>query len=220
MIDSYDKLTINKYRELVKLEKDEGDDMEYGIQILSILSDIDEDELMDMPLEDFSKMMTKTNFLYKEVNKLDYNHLGKILTINGKKYKIVKDAKNMTAGQYIDYKSYITKDNFIDMLPYILTVFIIPDGCKYGNGYDTEELAVELDNHLDIRTALCISDFFLNQSRFSMQTSLRYLKWKMKRMMKKETNQEIKNKIAEGLEQINSLESLLQSSDGSIVPSR
>ena len=219
MIDSYDKLTINKYRELVGLEKGD-DDMEYGIRILSILSDIDEDELMDMPLDEFSKMMSKTNFLYKEVNKLDYNHLGKTLTINGKKYKIVKDAKSMTAGQYIDYKSYITRDNFIDMLPYILTVFIIPDGCKYGNGYDTAELAVELDNNLDIRTALCISDFFLNQSRFSMQTSLRYLKWKMKRMMKKETNLEIKNKIAEGLEQISYLESLLQSSDGSIVPSR
>jgi hypothetical protein len=162
-------------------------------------------------------MMAKTKFLYKEVNKIDYKHLGKTLTINGKKYRIIKDAKDMSAGQYIDYKSYITKENFFDMLPYILTCFIIPDGCKYGNGYDTAELAKELNDNLDIRTALCIADFFLNQSRTSIQASLLYLKWRMKRMMRKETNKETKEKIADCLGQIESLQSLLENMDGSIV---
>lgn len=212
MIDSYEKLTIGKYREILALEKE--DDTTYGIQILSILSDIDEDDLMDMPLDEFTSMMAKTKFLYKEVNKIDYKHLGKTLTINGKKYRIIKDAKDMTAGQYIDYKSYITKENFFDMLPYILTVFIVPDGCKYGNGYDTAELAKELNDNLDIRTALCIADFFLNQSRTSIKASLLYLKWRMKRMMRKETNKETKEKIADCLGQIESLQSLLENSVG------
>ena len=214
MIDSYDKLTIGKYRELLKIEKE--DEMTYGIQILSILSDIDEDELMNMPLDDFTVMMGKTKFLYKQIEKLDWNHLGKTLTINGNKYDIIKNAKKMTAGQYIDYCTYIKKDNFIEMLPYILTTFIIPNGHKYCDDYDAEELAKELDEYMDIKTALCISDFFLHQSQFSIKSSLLYLRWTMKRAMRKETNKEMIQKITEGLEQIDYLESLLNHSDGFI----
>ena len=214
MIDSYDKLTIGKYRELMSLEK--TDDFEYGIQILSILTDTDEDELMDMQMDEFGSLMSKTNFLYKKIDKLDWNHLGKTIAINGKKYDIVKDARKMTAGQYIDYKSYIKNENFIDILPYILTVFIVPNGYKYAEGYDVDELAKEINDNLDIRTAVCISDFFLHQSRFSIKTSLVYLKWMMRTMMKKETNKEIQEKIKENLEQIESLESSLTTLDGFI----
>lgn len=216
MIDSYDKLTIGKYRELLSLEKE--DDMTYGIQILSILSDISEEDLMDMPLDEFSSMMAKTKFLYKEVEKLDYNKLGKTLTINGKKYEIIKSPKKMTAGQYIDYKAYISNENFLETLPYILTVFVIPQGHKYCDDYEAEDLAKELNDNLDIRTALCISDFFHHQSLLWIKSSLLYLKWTMKRTMKRETNQEIKEKLMKGLQQIEYLESSLNSSDGFMQP--
>lgn len=215
MIDSYDKLTIGKYRELLALERE--DDMTYGVQILAILTDYTEDELYDMPLEDFTKLMQKTHFLYQTIDKLDWNHLGRHLTINGKKYDIIKDARKMTAGQYIDYKAYIKDpEKFMDMLPYILTCFIIPSGCKYGDGYDVEELAKELNDNLNIRTAVCISDFFHHQSKVSIRISLRSLKWMMKRMSKKEKNQEMKDKILEAVAQMESLESLLNNSDGYI----
>lgn len=217
MIDSYDKLTIKKYRELIEL--DNSDEMEYGIQILSLLADIPEEDLMAMPLDKFSSMMEKTKFLYKEVQKLDYKHLGKTLTINGKKYTIVKDARNLTAGQYIDFKNYMKEsENFFSTLPYILTVFIVPDGCKYGNGYDIDELADELDNTMDIRTALCISDFFRHQSLFLIKVSLRYLSWMMKRAIKKETNKEMKKKMMDSLEQIEFLETSTKTLDGFIQP--
>lgn len=214
MIDSYDKLTIGKYRELMALDND-VDDVTKGINILSVLSDYTEEELYDMPLDDFSKLMAKTSFLQRNVEKTDWKKLGKQLVINGKKYDVIKEARKMTAGQYIDYREY-TKDSekFMDMLPFILTVFLIPSGMKYGNGYDTSELAQEFNDHLDIKTALSISDFFLHQSKVSMMTSILSLKWMMKRMMKKEKNQEIKEKIQIAVERMDYLESLLKSGDG------
>ena len=184
---------------------------------MAILSSNIRYELYDMPLEDFTKLMQKTHFLYQTIDKLDWNHLGKTLTINGKKYEIIKDARKMSAGQYIDYKTYIKEpEKFMDMLPYILTCFIIPKGCKYGDGYDTAELAQELNDYLDIRTAVCISDFFHHQSKVSIKISLRSLRWMMKRMSKKEKNQEMKDKILEAVAQMESLESLLNNSDGYI----
>lgn len=216
MIDSYDKLTISKYRELMSLEKGE-DDTAYGINILSVLSDYTEDELLEMPMDEFEKLMSKTSFLYKEVEKLDWKHLGKTITINGKKYNIIKDARKMTAGQYIDYKTYMKQvDKFLEMIPYLLTVFVIPEGCKYNDGYDVEDLAKELDNNLDIRTAICISDFFQHQSTLSMLASVRYLKWMMKRILKKEKNMEARAKIQNAMEQMELLENSLKNGGGFI----
>lgn len=214
MIDSYDKLTIKKYRELVSLEN--TDDMEYSVDILSILCDIAPEELMEMPLDEFTKLMGKAKFLNKPIDRKDYKDIGKKLTVNGKEYTVVRNARDLTAGQYIDYKAYTSRDNFLEMLPYILTVFLIPSGKKYNNGYDVAELAEEFDNHMGLQTALAISDFFLHQSEVLIQSSLLCLKWKMKRMMRKEKNKETKDKIQECMEQMESLRSLLKTSAGSI----
>jgi hypothetical protein len=215
MIKSFDELSIKKYRELIELEK--IDDTEYGLQILSILSDIEIDELLDMPLDDFTKLMGQTKFIYGNVERMDYKKLGKKITINGKEYRLVKNARDLSAGQYIDYKAYIQRENFWKMLPYILTIFLIPEGHKYNNGYDVVELANEFDEHLNLPTALTISDFFLHQSTLSIKSSVTSLKWMMKRMAKREKNQEMKEKIQSCLEQLESLQNLLRVGDGFIA---
>ena len=190
MITSYNDLTIKKYRELMSIERGD-DDMEYGVDILSVLSDIDQGELMELPLDEFTKLMSETRFLSQPIERVDYKKLGKKITVNGNEYRLIKDAKELTAGQYIDYKAYVSRDNFLEMLPYIMTIFLIPIGKKYNNGYDIAELAKEFDEHMGLPTALGISDFFLHQSLLSTKSSILYLKWKMKRMLKKEKNPEI-----------------------------
>ena len=134
MIDNYNDLTIKKYRELASIEKGD-DDMEYGIEILSVLSDISEDDLMQMPITEFTDLMSKTKFLNTQIERTEYKKLGKRITVNGKNYRLIKDAKELTTAQYIDFKSYISRENFIDMLPYILTVFLVPEEKKYNDGY-------------------------------------------------------------------------------------
>lgn len=215
MITNYNDLTIKKYRELMSIERGD-DDMEYGVDILSVLSDIDQDELMEMPLDDFTKLMSKTSFLSQPIERTEYKKLGKKITINGNEYKLIKDAKELTAGQYIDYKAYVSRDNFLDMLPYIMTIFLIPIGKKYNNGYDIAELAKEFDEHMGLPMALSISDFFLHQSLLSTKSSILYLKWKMKRMLKKEKNTEMREQLTMGLEQVESLQNLLNNSVGFI----
>lgn len=212
MIKSFDELTIKKYRDLINLER--IDDTEYGIEILSILSGMEPDELLDMPLEKFASLMAQTKFIYGNVEKADYKKLGKVITVNGKDYRLMKSARDLTAGQYIDYKAYIQRDDFLAMLPYILTVFLIPEGHKYNNGYDVSELAKEFDENMSLPIALSVSDFFLHQSMMSIRSSVTYLKWKMKRMMKKEKNQEMKEQIKNCLAQLESLQGLLSHGDG------
>ena len=214
MIERFEDLSIKKYRELIELERDGDNDTEYGINILSILSDMTQDELLDMPLDDFSSLMAKTKFLYGKLEKKDYKSLGKELDINGRKYRFIRSARDLTAAQYIDYKTYTSKDDFLSMLPYILTVFLIPDGHKYNNGYDIVEAAKEIDEHMDILTALAISDFFLWQSRLSILSSVTCLKLQMERALRKTKDPTVKEQIATCMEQMESLSDLLKHSDG------
>ena len=212
MIKSFDELTIKKYRDLINLER--IDDTEYGIEILSILSDMEPDELLDMPLEKFASLMAQTKFIYGNVEKADYKKLGKVITVNGKDYRLMKSARDLTAGQYIDYKAYTQRDDFLGMLPYILTVFLIPEGHKYNNGYDVSELAKEFDENMSLPIALSVSDFFLHQSTLSIKSSLYFLRMRMKSMMKKEKNPEMKEKMMEAIRQMELLNDLLKNGAG------
>lgn len=179
MIESYKDLTINKFNEINELRGLDASDDDIYIKMIAILDDKTEDEVLAMPLDEFAEKRRKLNFLAKKPNTISI--LPKSLTINGKKYKLAKDAFHLNAGQYIDYKSYIKDaDRFYDNLPKILTVFIIPDGCSYGDGYDTDELADELAEHIGIELAISISNFFfrlfqcyINRILTSLERTLR-----------------------------------------------
>lgn len=59
-----------------------------------------------------------------------------VLEVNGRKYTVTKDIENITTAQFIDYTTY-AKDG--GDLVGMLSCFIIPQGHKYGDGYDLEQ---------------------------------------------------------------------------------
>lgn len=67
--------------------------------------------------------------------------IASILNVNGRKYTVTKDITKVTTSQFIDYSNYCKNSaNLIDML----TCFIIPEGHKYDDGYDMEEVKKDL----------------------------------------------------------------------------
>lgn len=173
MIDSYDNLTIEKYKEIMDIDKTMSD-IDIMTELLSILSDKTIDEIEALPLSEFNDMVRKTTFL-KDKPK-PYKIMPRKVTVNGKRYDVEKDAFSITAGQYIDYRSYVkTLDDIEDNLPKIMTVFLIPEGHKYGEGYDLMELADEFLKTVSISLATSVSAFFLALSRNSIKASLRSL---------------------------------------------
>ena len=151
MIDNYKDLTLEKFEQLSNIDI-EMDDMEKMATTIAILSDQTVDEVLNMPINKFNDCAKSALFL-KESPKTT-NKLPDKIIINGKKYRILKDAKDMTAGQYIDFKSYAKKiDEISKNLALILTTVIIPEGKKYGDGYDTVELAEEFKKYINVDTA-------------------------------------------------------------------
>lgn len=153
MINSYDKLTLGKWLELKDVDT-EQEEIDVQIDILSILSDMTPDEIMELPLPEYSKLVNDSMFLSKEppITK----NLPKTIKINGKDYEIVQKVDSITTGQYIDYQAYLKNND----VAHILTCFIIPKGHKYGEGYDLEETCKLFKDYLPVGIAIGISRFF------------------------------------------------------------
>ena len=214
MIDSYKTLTLGKFMELQKIDWASMEEIDIQVKMLSVLSDMDEDEILKMPLNEYSKMVNNTAFLSKQPE-ISKNIPDKI-KINDKTYVLVKDIKKMTAGQYIDYQQYLAANDFNFYLPYILSCFIIPKGKTYGD-YDIEEVVETIKNNLSVEEALSISGFFMKKFRTSIKAILLYLDWKIKKMMRKTKDETVKTKLMTARKAIVSLKDLMKDGAGYLV---
>lgn len=184
MIDSYDKLTVGKWLELKNVNL-EQDDIDIQADILSVLTDKTVDELMLLPIPEYQSLVQTSTFLNTEPKTL--TKLPETLKLEDKEFYIHQKVEKMTAGQYIDYQSYLKDNDYAHILP----CFIIPKGKKYGEDYDIEEVSQIICNNLPITVALTISRFFFLQYLSLTQATVDYLISKTKKIARKTKNKEM-----------------------------
>ena len=209
MINNYRDLTIEKYIELYEIEVHGMEEIDIQSNIIAILSDMTVDEVLDLPIPQYKKLVQQTAFMTVPPQ-VKARKISKV-TINGKEYKVLEKVEDMTTGQYIDYQSYLQK-NEVKMLPYILSCLIIPNGEKYGESDTIEDM-----KQMSVEEALTISNFFMKQSLTLTNATLRYLEWQMKRKMKKMKEETVKQKMMEAIQNLRSLRNLLKNGDGFLL---
>lgn len=207
MIDTYDKLTIGKYLDIqVVLEKDGEEttlDIDKEVQILSILSDIEEDKILEMPITEFNKMVSKTSFLMEEPPK---KIVATKYKLGGMELETFLNVKNMIMSQFIDYQTFLKDKKYLVEL---LSVFLIPKGCKYNDGYDIVEVQRVIRDNLSIVDAMSLSAFFLHQWMVYAKVTMDCLIKGLKKEMKKEKNTEVKEKMKEAIQNLETSGGLL-----------
>jgi hypothetical protein len=190
MIDSYSKLSIGKYQEVLECIGT-GD---YSAGIIAVLNDMDIDEVLNLPLSEYRNLSNKASFL------LDSPQPAKVCMeykLGSFKLEVLCNLSKMTAGQYIDYQTFVKEPD--KYLVEMISVFLIPKGCKYNEGYDIMEVQKAIRECLSISDALALSAFFLNLSQALINSTVTSLIRRLKRMMKKEKNQEIRMKMQEAI---------------------
>ena len=200
MIDSYRKLSIAKYDEIKKIMEKDIEDIDKQVELIACLADMDIDKVYNLPLTKYEDMVEKTSFLY-EMPK-PKNNLPNKLIIGDWKYRIMKNVEKMTTGQYIDLQTYLKNDMGV---AYILTTIIIPEGCEYNDGdYNIDDLQKDIYNNLNIEDALSIAFFLHRKLQITIEGTLRFLDWRMKKMEKK-MPQEQKAKMKQAREMLKGL---------------
>lgn len=191
-------ITVNVFKKLKSVELGNGDmidNLNANIQLLSILCDCDEDEIASLSRNEFSKLLSQTEFL----KSMPKSKIQDKYIVNGKRYDVFLSLKEMSVAQYIDFQSYSKdKETYFNEL---LTVFLIPHGKNYGEGYNVADVAEEVGNYLSIVDAYSILFFFIllyqTLTRVTLDCSLKDMRKMMKKAKTKEEKEKLEMAIAE-----------------------
>lgn len=173
IIDNYRDLPIGMYLEICDIDRREDiDELHKQVSIISILTGRDEEEIYDLPIEDYKVLASKTHYLRNPYD-------GEVLTaktyaIDGMLLQPVEDFRKITTAQYIDFQTFAkdAEKNIVE----ILSTMLVPKGKKYNQDYDVLKLQDSLRRHLSVADALSLFAFFFVQYHQLIKDSLTYCK--------------------------------------------
>ena len=197
---NWGQLPICKYWELREVldHVDEYEGLDANIAILSVLTDVDEDTLLDMSIFDIEQLMSQAKYVFTKVpiHRVGYRHI----VVDGEKYDVQTDFSKVTTAQYIDFNNFYTDSR--KYYANILTTFILPHGKKYNEGYDSTELAKKFEQSMDIETAENCCFFFASLSMSSIKVILNWFTLRMRILKMKARGKKEKDEIAKVIQEL------------------
>lgn len=123
---------FNKLQDLLKIDGDE----ERMIEIAELLLG---ESVLDLPVAEFAKKVNELNFLKEPI---PTNVPPKKVKVNGRNYYLDCLLGNITTAQYVDFTNHAKTNDICKML----SVFLIPEGHKYNDGYDMMEVMNDIND--------------------------------------------------------------------------
>lgn len=205
-VNVFEELT-NRINDVEETGNEQIDTLNKQIAILSVLCDVDEDTIASLHTTEFSRLVSATDFLNETPKK---NVIDKV-TLNGKEYEIFLSVGDMSMSQFIDFQRlFPERDKNFSRL---LSIFILPKGKEYCDGYRIEEVIKDIGDYLPITDANNIMFFFAIAYQSLTKVTLTCLTKQMKKLMKKEKNKDRVVKLKEAIMNIQTAKDLLESGD-------
>ena len=195
IIDNYRKLPIGKYNEIVKLCETEMDEVDRKVKIVGILTGLTDDEVLALPLTDFTECCAKAQFLDKECPENLIPAISKSYPVGGFNLVPVTDMRKVTTAQYIDFITF-SKDkehNIVEML----SCFLVPKGMDYNEGYDILDVHNAIKEEMSVAEVLALLAFFFGSWTRSINSTLSSSERMARRVKDKEKRQMMMERIAE-----------------------
>jgi hypothetical protein len=159
------------------------DEIQRIVGFVALFNNMTEDDVLAMPLDEFKERMKELAWMNVppeiEQPKEEY-------TINGKQYVLTMNFHKLTTAQYIDFQSYTKSEDYSQML----SVFLIPKGKKYGEGYDVFETQQDL-KQMPVGEVLGLMGFFIVLYRSWSAALLKYSSRMLRKAAKREKSKEL-----------------------------
>lgn len=194
IIQSYRELPIGDYQDILALCKDESlEELDRQVKILSILTKVDEDTLLNLPIQEFKVLTSRMGFLEKDlptkVTRLENSYkIGKFELVP------VTDMRKVITAQYIDFQSF-HQAGFEDHFVEILSCLLIPKGMKYNQDYDIIEVQDAIRKDLNVHDAASLYAFFIFSCRESIKDMLTFSLQETQKIKDKEKREKIQGQI-------------------------
>ena len=161
-----------KYRTLLDIREAANIEDE-NERVFAIMEAVFGEDVLDLPLKDFNEKCKELQFLQKEIpNDL---HV-KDVKVNGREYYFDGLLGKITTAQYIDFQNYQKNEDEQKAF----SVFIIPKGHKYNDGYDMEQVFNDI---LDIPVPILFSASFFFSRQFELFIRI-FRRYSIKQMKK------------------------------------
>ena len=194
IIQSYRELPIGDYQDILALCKDESlEELDRQVKILSILTKVDEDTLLNLPIQEFKVLTSRMGFLEKDLP-TKVTRLEKSYKIGKFELVPVTDMRKVITAQYIDFQSF-HQAGFEDHFVEILSCLLIPKGMKYNQDYDIIEVQDAIRRNLNVHDAASLYAFFMFSCRESMKDMLTFSLQEAKKIKDKEKRKKIVEQI-------------------------
>lgn len=142
-------------------------------RVFAIMEAVFGEDVLNLPLKDFNEKCKEIEFLQKEIpNDL---HV-KDIKVNGREYYFDGLLGNITTAQYIDFQNYQKNNDEYKTF----SVFIIPKGHKYNDGYDMDQVFNDI---LDIPAPVLFSASFFFSRQFGLFIRI-FRRYSIKQMKK------------------------------------
>lgn len=157
IIDNYSDISVGQYLEITRIAKEERDDLDRQVAILAVLYGCTEDDILDLPLAEYKRRAEASQFLEAPCPRLP--KVAERYTLGDMTLVPSSDPAAITAGQYIDFQTFAAEGE--EKIVEQLSCFLIPEGCKYGKGYDVRDVQKAIRDHLSVADVLALAAFFL-----------------------------------------------------------
>lgn len=188
---SWSHITGNQYFDMLDIINDpDKDEITKQAELVAIVEGCTADDVLNLSMTEAATKFNKLIFLNKFELLKKYNP--KKIVISGNEYTVI-DVKSMNVAQYIDYQNYISMQ-FRDSYDKILSLFLVPIGHKYNEGYDVLDVQRVIRTELSWQEVQSLLNFILREYVSSLMHSRKYLVRKM-RWMPKTMKEEMKVQI-------------------------
>ena len=207
--NSTGELPLSKYLKTLEIFNDKYlSDLDKNIEILAIYSDTTVDDILKLRPEEVGAHLADMSNVISSYKPSNAKH-PKNIKINDNVYTVNYNIGKLNMAQYIDFQQTIVNKNYLENLPALLSIFIIPKGHKYNDDYDILELRNILENNMTLDEALSIVFFLKTKSISLIKLKLLYYKLMLKIMRWTTRDKQTKEMLRIAQNQLSMLESYL-----------
>jgi len=159
MINDFAHLTLGAMQRLADIPED-LDPLDRQVAILAVLSGCTEDEILALPLAEYSRRVAASRFLDDD---LPARVPQRSYTCGDFELIPVRDFSKITTAQFVDFKTFADRaqGGRRDLSAELLSCLMVPKGRDYCDGYDPVDVQAAIRDHLRADDAVALSAFFL-----------------------------------------------------------
>lgn len=190
-------ITIEKYEQIAGLGTEGLGEIDLIAQTIAILDGTTVEEVEKIP---YAVLLLKARGLrFLQSNPIP-SIVHKSYELGGKKYITTLKPEDITTAQYIDFQVRAA-DNPEDLAG-LLSVFLIPEGHKYNEGYSSEDVRNVIYKEMSIEDAMGVSAFFFALWKKSIHRLLRQTKRQYRQLRRKRNQTETEKELLLTMEKL------------------